>query len=192
MTRLCKTHLKSLAPISFSRFHNTPKENTKESPEAYEQRTWRNRMHINADGMVFIPPFAFKNCISAAAQFLGEKIKGKGQATWTKHFVSGILVMDPVDLHIKADQVQGETRFVPADGKRGGSSRVLRTFPRIDAWNGTVQWYILDDLITEEIFIRYLKQAGAFIGVGSFRVQNNGIYGRFDVSDAEWINLEAQ
>jgi hypothetical protein len=110
------------------------------------------------------------------------QIPGKGKATYTKHFVAGVLVMDPIDLGTKAESVQGEWLHVPADGKRGGSKRVQRCFPLIPSWKGDAIFYIFDDTITEKVFEYHLQQAGKFIGVGRFRPRNNGFYGRFKIA----------
>ena len=50
-------HLKSVSPYSQGRFYSLPKENEgKESDKDYEERTWRERLHVNSEGYVFIPP----------------------------------------------------------------------------------------------------------------------------------------
>ncbi len=177
--------LKSVSPYTQGRFHNTPKME-KESHDDYEQRTWRNRCHVDKDGMVFIPPMAFKNCLAEAAKYLSIQIPGKGKATYTKHFEAGVMVMDPVVLGIKKEDMEGMTLFVPADGRRGGSKRVLKTFPTIQEWTAQVQFYVLDETITEDVFKYHLEQAGKFIGVGSFRPRNNSFHGRFEVVDIKW------
>jgi hypothetical protein len=172
--------LKSTSPLSFGRYYaqDVPKKD-KESAADYEERTWRNRLHVAEDGRVFIPPFAFKNCLDSAAKYLGHQIPGKGKARYTKHFVSGVLVMDPLVLPMKQNEVKGEWRYVPADGMPGGSKRVMRRFPLVPQWEGRVEIHVLDDTITSEVLEDHLVQAGQFIGVGSFRPQNRGIYGRF-------------
>lgn len=172
--------LKSTSPICFGRYYaqDVPKKD-KESAADYEERTWRNRLHLAEDGRIFIPPFAFKNCLDSAAKYLGKQIPGKGKATYTKHFVSGVLVMDPLILPVKKAEVKGEWRYVPADGMPGGSKRVMKCFPVISRWEGSVQIQVLDDTVTCEVLAEHLVQAGQFIGVGSFRPQNRGIYGRF-------------
>jgi hypothetical protein len=122
--------LKSTSPISFGRYYaqDVPKKD-KESAADYEERTWHNRLHVAEDGRVFIPPFAFKNCLDSAAKYLGMQIPGKRKNTFTKHFVSGVLVMDPLVLPLKGTAVGGEWRYVPADGMPGGSKRVMKCFP---------------------------------------------------------------
>ena len=59
MARIVKVHLKSTSPISFSRGYQVEKLD-REGDDAYETRTWRNRLHVNEEGNVFIPPMAFK------------------------------------------------------------------------------------------------------------------------------------
>lgn len=172
--------LKSTSPLSFGRYYaqEVPKKD-KESAADYEERTWRERLHITEDGKVFIPPLAFKNCLDSAAKYLGRQIPGKGKATYTKHFVSGVLVMDPLVLPVKKNAVKGEWRYVPADGMPGGPKRVMKCFPVIPKWEGNVEIQVLDDTVTCEVLEDHLVQAGQFIGVGSFRPQNRGVYGRF-------------
>ena len=177
--------LESISPLSFSRHYRVEKLQ-KESPSDYETRTWPERMHVDDKGIVYIPPMAFKLCVTAAASFLSMKIPGKRNATYTKHFTAGILVLEALSLNIHKNDVQGEWLFVPSDGKRGGSSRVDKCFPLIPHWSGDVTFHILDRTITEEVFREHVQEAGNFIGLGRFRPANNGFYGRYKVNKFAW------
>jgi len=182
MARIITATLASSSPYSQGRFHNEPKLD-KETSEAYEKRTWRKRLHTTEGGMVFIPPMAFKNCLSEAARYLSVQIPGKAKATYTKHFEAGVLVTEPLVLPIHADEVEGEWMHVPSDGRRGGTKRVLKCFPLIRKWSGDVTFYVFDDTVTMDVFRYHLEQAGKFIGIGRGRPRNNGYYGRFQVDD---------
>lgn len=177
--------LQSVSPYSQSKHHITPKLD-KESAFDYEARTWRERLHVNKDGMVFIPPMAFKNCISECAKYLGIQIKGRGKSTFTKHFEAGVLVTEGMLLGIKKEKVEGEWLFLPSDGIRGSGKRVDKCYPVIHDWSGTVTFHIFDSVITEAVFREHLEEAGRFIGLGRFRPRNNGYYGRFEVVDLKW------
>ena len=176
--------LKNVSPYSQSRPFMSEKAE-EENPRDYEERCWRERMH-DVDGKVFIPPMAFKNCLSEAAKYLSIQIPGKGKTTYTKHFEAGVLVTDGINLPNKCDEVTGEWLFVPSDGRRGGGKRVWKCFPVIPEWVGEVVFHILDETITEEVFENVLKKAGQFIGIGRFRPRNNGFYGRFSVEGIKW------
>ena len=176
-----------VSPISFSAPIQSVK-NTGESHDAFEQRTWRERLHVDAKGIVFIPPNAIKNCLSDVAKYLSESVPGKGKATYTKYFEAGILCTDPVSLGVKGSEVAGNRLFVPASGKRGDGKRVWKTFPVIPQWSGTVVIYVLDPILIDrpEKIKEYLGHAGKFIGLGFFRPRNNGYLGRFDISDFKY------
>lgn len=183
--------LVSSSPYSQGRHYDTvdvPKL-PKELPDAYDSRTWRHRMHATPEGYVEIPGSAFANAIKKSAQRLAIKIPGKGMATYTKAFDT-IMVPDGVRLPVKVEDVPGERLFVPADGRPGGGKRVTRTFPRIDSWRGTVTFYVFDDLLTEDVFRTVLVSTGLLIGIGRFRPENRGFYGRFTVASLRWVGSE--
>lgn len=179
--------LKSAAPYQPSRAysHEVP-ELPRETKDAYETRTWRSKCHITPDGKVYIPPMAFKMALDKAAKTLGRQIPGKGKSTYTKFFQSGVLVMEPIVLPVTAEEVAMDRIYANADGVRGSGKRVWRNFPRIDTWEAKVPFHVLADEITKDVFEEHLKQAGAFVGVGRFRPENGGFYGRFEVKDVKW------
>ncbi len=177
--------LQSLSPYGQGRKFTTPKR-PRELDRDYEERTWRDRCHVTEEGYVFIPPMAFKNCVRDAAQYVSEQIPGKGKATYTKHFLQGVQVFEGVILPVKKEDIDGTWVFVPANGQRGDGKRVDKCFPTIPAWSGEVEYFILDDIITEEVFHRHLILAGQFIGLGVWRAQKGGLWGRFQVKDVAW------
>ena len=93
------------------------------------------------------------------------------------------MVTDSIMLGIKKSELKSETLYLPADGQRGGTKRVDRTFPRIESWKGTVTLLVYDETVTGDVLREHLIEAGKFIGLGLFRPRNNGYYGRFFVTD---------
>lgn len=183
--KTARATLKSVSPYSQSRFIQTKKPRDL-THEEHEEATWRERMHVDADGMVFIPPMSFKNCLSEAAKYKSIQVPGKGKSTYTRFFEAGVMVCEPLTLDVKADAVAGEWLNVPSDGKRGGTKRVKKCFPVIPSWQGVVEFLVLDETINREVFTTHLEDAGRFIGIGRFRPRNNGFYGRFEVVNVEW------
>jgi hypothetical protein len=104
-TAICE--LQSISPYSQSKFYETDKL-PKERPDDYEARTWRDRLHVTPEGFVYIPPMAFKNCLSSVAKYLSIQIPGKGKSTFTKHIEAGVLVTESLILPIKKEDVAGE------------------------------------------------------------------------------------
>lgn len=168
-------------PLSQGRPHTTPKLE-RESFDAYDKRTWRERLNVTELGYVFIPQMAIKDALTQISRYLGEKIPGKGNATYTKHFEAGVIVLERIVLSIKKDKVEYEDLFVPADGEHGSGKRVWKRFPIIPSgWEANAEIIILDEIIDEKLLTRYFDAAGKFIGVGRFRPQRGGFYGRFGV-----------
>jgi hypothetical protein len=178
--------LRSISPYSQSK-HYVVEELQGESKDAYSRRTWRNYMHSDDDGNVFIPPGSFKNSLADAAKFMSVSIPGKGKATYTKNFEAGVMVVVPTMLGVKIDDVECETLFLPSDGRRGGPKRVDKYYPYFPSWKGSVEFTIVDETVLQPtiqdkhktVFQHVLEGAGQFIGIGRFRPRNNGWYGRF-------------
>lgn len=178
--RVITAKLRSISPYSQSKHYDTPKLE-REGNADYEARTWRERLHCDRNGEVFIPPMAFKNCLSECAKYMSIQIPGKGKSTYTKHIEAGVMVLEPLKLGVKKEDVDGEWLFVPSDGVRGSGKRVNKCFPIIHEWEGEVTYHIFDEIITKDVFVKHLDAGGKFIGLGRWRPRNNGIYGRFEV-----------
>lgn len=183
--KVCTATIKSVTPFSASRMHDTPKIE-KERPDEYEERTWREKAHYAPDGVAFIPGIAFKQALDSAAKFLSIQVPGKGKATFTKHFLSGVLCADNLSLGLSREQMNKTTINANSDGVRGSGKRVKRSFPTIPSWGGPLTFYVLDDTISKDVFERVLKESGRFIGVGQYRPQNGGTNGRYEVIKTEW------
>lgn len=183
--KICTATIQGITPFTASRMHDTPKLE-KERPDDYEIRTWREKAHYDSDGIAYIPGIAFKQALDSAAKFLSIQVPGKGKATFTKHFVSGVICADNLSLGRSRDKMEMVTINANSDGVRGSGKRVKRSFPLIPAWGGKVTFYVLDDAITKEVFETVLRESGKFIGVGQYRPQNGGTNGRYDITATAW------
>jgi hypothetical protein len=183
--KVATVELTSVTPYSASRMHDTPKLE-KERADEYEGRTWREKAYYDESGVAYIPSIAFKQSIDAAAKYLSLQVPGKGKATYTKNFASGVLCSDNMPLGLTRDNVTGVTINAHADGRRGSGKRVKRTMPVFPKWSGKLTFYIFDDAIPKDIFEYVIKESGKFIGVGQYRPQNGGLNGRWEVKSVQW------
>lgn len=186
--RIATAALVGISPMSQSRAHDEPRLDDKETPEAYDRRTWRSKAHFDpATREVYIPPMALKLAIAEAARRLSIKIPGKRSATYTKNVLSGVIVTSEIRLGIGIDDLNEEVVYANADGVRGSGKRVLRRFPMIPVgWQGTAEITVIDGEIPEPVVERCLAEAGNLIGIGRFRPQNGGFLGRFEVRSISW------
>lgn len=184
--QIFQIEIQGISPYSQSKHYELDKLQG-EGQDDYYQRTWKNHLHTR-NGEVFIPPNAFKNCLSEAAKYMNLSVPGKGKNTYTKHFEAGVQISRPIMLGIKAEDVKCEKLFLPSDGKRGGSKRVWKYYPYLEQWRGVIECLILDETCLQTsrttgatILEDVCRGAGQYIGLGRFRPRNNGYYGRFDV-----------
>ena len=162
------------------------KKTPNETDADFESRVWRERCHTDSDGLMFIPAAALKDGLVSAAKYLGLKIPGKGQKTWTAKFKSGVMVVDNLPLGVKPESLAGETLFVNSDGVKGGGKRVFRTYPTMAQWEADGKVYILDDIVTEPVFLQHLEAMTSMIGLGMHRPENGGFKGRAEVTNFQW------
>jgi hypothetical protein len=187
-----RIEIDSLSPYSQSKFidkDETPKIG-KENADDYEKRTWRTRIHINEQGKPFMPPMALKKSLEGAAKYLG-KIPGQGHATYTKRVRSGILITEQIPLYVGkraavADDWTGEWLFLDAQGDVGGK-RVKRCMPRLSPWSAVAELLVVDEVLTLEVIEKLVHDAGMLVGVGRFRPESGGFYGRFKVVSVEEV-----
>jgi hypothetical protein len=186
--RIAAVKIEGAAPYSASKVidpEEVPKL-AKEGYDDYEQRTWRYRLH-EENGQAFIPAMAFKLALDEAAKRFAGKIQGQGNATWKKYFEAGVLVGAHLPLPgVTRDGVASERLFVPSDGVKGGGKRVWKKFPIVHKWGGTVEFSVLDDKITARVFEDSVRAAFSFIGIGRFRPERGGLYGRAMVKSIKW------
>lgn len=189
--------LEGISPYSQSKFLG--ERPADRDPGAWEKEVWKQRMHVDSDGYVVIPPMAVKYSMIEAARSSGDKIKGQRNATWTKQLVQGLLPVPSWYVLVGGDKyhidnVQGEPLMLNADGKRGGSTRVERIMPYIPAgWTADVALHVTSPALIDnpDRVERYMEYAGQFIGIGRWRPEKGGIYGRFTVLHSKIEKLDA-
>ena len=169
--------------ISFSKQVFENKE-ANETHDAFDKRTVLDKLHVDSKGKIVIPGIMIKRSLDGAAKFMG-KIPGKGNATYTKHFLSGVQVMSDIDTGINKEDTKIEAISGASDGVRGGSKRVTKNFPYLDDWKGELLLLITDDIVNKETLKQAFGIAGTQIGIGRFRPINGGNAGMFVVTDIE-------
>jgi hypothetical protein len=187
-TSIATLTISSITPYSQSRGHDEPKLEG-ESHEAYDIRTWRSKLSVaerNGVKTVVVPAHGLMQSIAAAAKYSKRQIPGQGKATWTAKFLAGITLMDDAALNIDPETVHAITISANADGVRGSGKRVTRRFPVMEQWQATFDVYILDPIITQEVFREMVEIAGMFIGIGRFRPEKGGTNGRFKITQLDW------
>ncbi len=186
-----QVRLKSVTPLSQSRYHNDLKKEG-EDDDSYDRRTWRSHLHVH-DGEVIIPPMTFKFCFDDAVKSLA--LKKSGRYLWTNTFKTGVLIADSLRTGKKVEDSWPETILANSNGKRGTGTRVPRTYPMINDWEGKLQIICVNPEIfaAEEkeglrLVTRIIEFAGQCVGVGRFAPRVGGYLGRFSLEDLKLLS----
>ena len=193
-------YLKSTAPYVQSK-PIFEKKLSEETHAEFEHRIWPEKAHADEDGITFIPALAVKNCFAESAKRAGLKIPGGGQSRYTKIAESGTIPLNNIPLGVHRDNLKHFDLFCDAAGKagKGGGARVMRRFPIWRKWEGEIQFRVIDDRLLNNhkykddkgkdksctVFEYFLRLGGLVVGLGSFRVENRGIFGRYKLTSFE-------
>lgn len=145
-------------------------------PPEVEAEAGTYRLEDNALGF---PAAAFKKAVVSAAK--GRKVGKLGlpgivlaSVFETTEYVALIDPETDKPLHDYIIDIRG------ARPQKQGMVRRAR--PRVDAWACDVSLEYDDELITDDLVRELLERAGRNIGIGNFRPEKSGRYGRFEVA----------
>ena len=161
---------------SMNMVNNTGKVGKKVIPTAEEE--CKSKEYKDKKGRYYIPTSCFRNAILYACS--GKRVN--------KRSAKAVL---------QSAIFPGEEDFVlcnPSSNKPLGSyqidtrpaviqkARIMRRRPRFEDWGGTLTLDIDTDITTPEVIEEQLAEAGVISGVGDFRIQKGGTFGRFTAS----------
>ena len=123
---------------------------------------------------LYLPGVNMQRSLIAGATYS----KGKGRATLQKP-VAACVMVNPERLALGVDDYVIDTRPVVIPSTRG---RVLRHRPRLDEWSVSFELEFDDELVTEAQMRTVLDDSGLRVGIGDFRPECKGPFGRFYVT----------
>lgn len=129
---------------------------------------------------VQIPEGAIRSCIERAARKFkdGPRVR------------EGLMVLrcEPMEYDVgrygsTVEEISEKAQFtVPV---KVGQSRVLRTRAKFDDWACRFRLFCEPELIDEGALTKWLDTAGSRCGIGDWRPEKSGIYGRFELDSLE-------
>jgi hypothetical protein len=142
----------------------------------------RRVAYIASDGTYFFSAFAIPNAMGSA----GSSHKTKGSRKSLRFVVPSAVRMETDTVTIlngsgPAKDFEVDARPVTIPATKG---RVMRYRPRFNAWGARFILHVDDELLSPEMAHQLLNEAGQSIGIGDFRPEKRGPFGRFRVT--EW------
>lgn len=127
-----------------------------------------------------VPAAAIRSCLETAA----KKLKQGGQVREGLTVINTRLEYDEERYGTDLETLQSSTQFRAVVVVQ--RSRMMRTRPMFDLpWAVTFQVDAEDDLVDESQLRQWLDIAGRRIGLGDWRPEKSGEFGRFEVESLE-------
>jgi hypothetical protein len=130
------------------------------------------------DGSLGFPAVAFKKGVVSAAK--GRKVGRLGLPGIVLAAVFETAELIPL-VHPDTGEPLSEYEIDIRGARPQGQGMVRRARPRLDAWACDVELEYDDELIEEGLLRDLLERAGRNVGVGNYRPEKSGRYGRFEV-----------
>lgn len=177
--------IEGLTPLLQHRWTEDAEKEGKTRSVNIESRTPREEAarfaYIDKDAGFYIPGAAFARLLREA----GTAHKQRGSRKSLKYVIPAAVLLtdDAVPLtngdgktRIADFEVDSRPVVIPAT-----KGRIMRHRPRFDCWSATLNMEVDESVLDEEIVHQLLTEGGARIGVGDFRPEKGGPFGRFRV-----------
>jgi len=125
----------------------------------------------------FIPSDHFRMSMIEA----GKMVKGKvgGSTKSMSNVVAGLFMVTPEQIHLpKWDAVDKRSAV-----NRNIKGRVIVIRPKWTNWEVSFTLTVDEDSITNDMILKIIENSGKYIGIGSYRPQNKGLFGRYRIDE---------
>jgi hypothetical protein len=137
-------------------------------------------LYRDNDGTIFAPGTWFSRAMTEA----GSYYKQRGSRKQLKYIVPAaitvtadvITLTDLKDKPLKDFEVDGRPVTIPAT-----KGRIMRYRPKLEVWRCEIPMEVDEDIIDLDTAHTLLSDAGRRLGVGDFRPQKGGPFGRFKI-----------
>ncbi|HTJ52654.1 MAG TPA: hypothetical protein VL443_24530 [Cyclobacteriaceae bacterium] len=149
-----------------------------ERPELVKEDLVRAEYHCyrNSDEQCFIPSEQIRGALIAAGSYVKAKVGGRSKSM--KQIVAAMFMVSPDQILLPDfDSIDKRSAV-----NRNVKARVIVVRPKWSEWSAEFTLSIDEDSITIQTIEQIIEYAGKYVGIGSFRPSNNGMFGRFELT----------
>lgn len=148
-----------------------------ERPEVSQADAIRAEYHAyrNTEGKCFIPSEHLRQSLIQAGTFMKSKVGVRTKSM--KSIVASTFMVEPDEIIIPDYQAIDKRSTV----NRNNKARVMVIRPKWAEWGAEFTLNVLEPTITDETVSKLITFAGLYIGIGSYRPTNNGMFGKFEL-----------
>jgi len=148
---------------------------------AHQSDSARAEYHCyrNSAGSCFIPSDHIRGAMINAGSFVKAKVGGTSKSM--KSIVAAMFMVFPEQIEIPDYDVIDKRSGV----NRNVKARVINVRPKWSDWSCEFKLQVYENTISLDMISQIIRYAGSYIGIGSFRPTNNGMFGRFTLESIE-------
>ena len=138
------------------------------------------KLYIDSNGIIYQPATHLDRALIEAGKKI--KVKGQGKATYSKLFGSMVSVEEFEVKHKKQDyEIHKSLVVIPST-----KGRVMRYRPMFNEW--ILEFSLnAEDEIPQDAIKEALEIAGKYVGIGDWRPEKKGKFGKFQVTEFKEI-----
>lgn len=146
----------------------------KKASSDYEKEALK-KLYVDSEGTIYQPATHIERALIEAGKKI--RVKGQGKATYSKLFGSMVSVEEFELKHLKTDyEIYKALVVIPST-----KGRVMRYRPMFKDWE--FEFHIIaDEEIDGAVIKEALEIAGKYVGIGDWRPEKKGKYGKFQVT----------
>lgn len=130
----------------------------------------------------FIPTEQIRGSLIGAGAMVKSKVGNSRKSM--KNIVAGMFMIKEEKCRLPSDYEIDKRSAV----NRNIKGRVITIRPKWEKWDVEFTLQVDNDTITKETVKEIIENAGQYIGIGSFRPTNNGMFGRFKLNTIKILN----
>ena len=173
-----EVEIKGISALLMNRFIEGSLEEVNIRKGEAKQKNPADKLYTNSDGSAYIPSTYIRGALIEAGKSL--KIQGKGKSTYSKLIGSTVMVY-PDAITINPNKWEPYTITAVNPTTKG---RVSVTRPKFNEWGLKFEIIATDDISSDKLEI-ILVEAGRYVGIGDWRPQKKGMFGKFIVTKFE-------
>lgn len=173
-----KVTIEGTTQILFNRFRDVEIEGkSKKRTGAMAEHEIEDKLYLDEKKKPQLPAVYIKNAITEAAKQF--KIVGKGKSTYSK-IVASTVDIEPFYINLEAKDY-GVFRISAVNPMTKG--RMMTERPKFEKWKASFQIILNDPAVPISVINEILEHAGKYVGVGDWRPEKKGIFGKFMIAE---------
>jgi hypothetical protein len=138
-------------------------------------------LYRNKAGIIFMPSEHIRMSLIGAGKFIKSKVGNANKNM--SNIVAAMFYIAPEELPLKQEYDIDKRSAVNQNIK----ARIITIRPKFKDWETEFELVVDNDTITEDTIKKLLDYAGNYVGLGSYRPEHKGQFGRFKVSSFEEV-----